>query len=151
MGEESAISPEQIEHIRAAFRDFDKDNDGKITAKEVGSLMNILGQDPVPVILQDMINQADIDGNGTIDADAFVAMMTRQFKESETEEEMVEAFKLFDKDNDGKVTIAELSHIMREMGESITQEDFDEMVSYADPDNEGLIDYTALVRLMLTS
>lgn len=151
MTEEPPLSPEQIESIREAFSQFDKDKDGKITAKEVAPLMHVLGKDPAPAILQDMINQADIDGNGTIDIEAFVAMMTRQAKESETEAEMIEAFKLFDKDEDGKITVAELNHIMREMGEIISQEDFDEMVAYANASEDGLIDYAELVRLMLTS
>jgi len=47
--------------------------------------------------LQDMINEVDADGNGTIDFPEFLTMMARKMKESDSEEEIREAFRVFDK------------------------------------------------------
>ena len=55
--------------------------------------MRSLGQNPTEAELQDMINEVDADGNGTIDFPEFLTMMARKMKESDSEEELREAFK----------------------------------------------------------
>jgi Ca2+-binding EF-hand superfamily protein len=49
------------------------DGDGTITTKELGTVMRSLGQNPTEAELQDMINEVDADGNGTIDFRTFIA------------------------------------------------------------------------------
>ena len=51
-----------LSEIKEAFALFDKDGDGKITTKELGSVMRSLGQNPTEEELRDMINEVDADG-----------------------------------------------------------------------------------------
>jgi len=53
------------------------DGDGTITTRELGTVMRSLGQNPTEAELQDMINEVDADGNGTIDFPEFLTMMAR--------------------------------------------------------------------------
>ena len=49
------------------------------------------------IFKQDMINEVDADGNGTIDFPEFLTMMARKMKDTDSEEEIREAFRVFDK------------------------------------------------------
>merc|ERR1712079_939100 len=105
-----SLTEEQIAEFKEAFSLFDKDGDGTITTKELGSVMRSLGQNPTEAELQDMINEVDADGNGTIDFPEFLTMMAR--KMTDTDEELIEAFKGFDRDGIGFISAAELRHVM---------------------------------------
>ena len=52
----------RIAEFKEAFSLFDKDGDGTITTKELGTVMRSLGQNPTEAELQDMINEVDADG-----------------------------------------------------------------------------------------
>ena len=56
------MTEEQIAEFKEAFSLFDKDGDGTITTKELGTVMRSLGQNPTEAELQDMINEVDADG-----------------------------------------------------------------------------------------
>lgn len=95
------------------------DGDGTITTKELGTVMRSLGQNPTEAELQDMINEVDADGNGTIDFPEFLTMMARKMRDTDSEEEIKEAFKVFDKDGNGYISAAELRHVMTNLGECL--------------------------------
>ncbi len=71
-------------------------------------MMRSLGQNPTEAELQDMINEVDADGNGTIDFPEFLNLMARKMKDTDHEEELREAFKVFDKDGNGFISAAEV-------------------------------------------
>ena len=144
------LTEEQIAEFKEAFSLFDKDGDGTITTKELGTVMRSLGQNPTEAELQDMINEVDADGNGTIDFPEFLTMMARKMKDTDSEEEIVEAFKVFDKDGNGFISAAELRHVMTNLGEKLTDEEVDEMIREADVDGDGQINYEEFVKMMMS-
>lgn len=73
--------------------------------------MRSLGQKPTEADLQAMIDDVDADQNGTIDFPEFLTMMSRQLNHAETEEQLKEAFKVFDKDGNGFISAEELRDV----------------------------------------
>ncbi len=70
----------------------------------------------------------------------FLTMMARKMKDTDSEEEIREAFKVFDRDNNGVISAAELRHVMTSIGEKLTDDEVDEMIREADQDGDGSID-----------
>ena len=95
------LTEEQTEEFKEAFALFDKDGDGTISTKELGTVMNSLGQKPTISELEAMIKEVDIDGNGEIDFGEFLTMMAKKLKETDLEEDIREAFRVFDIKNSG--------------------------------------------------
>ncbi|DBA75242.1 TPA: hypothetical protein ACH3X1_010533 [Trebouxia sp. C0004] len=149
MTEAAQLTDEQVAEFKEAFALFDKDGDGTITTKELGTVMRSLGQNPTEAELQDMINEVDADGNGTIDFPEFLNLMARKMKDSDSEEELREAFKVFDKDGNGFISAAELRHVMTNLGEKLTDEEVDEMIREADVDGDGQVNYEEFVKMMM--
>ncbi|CAE6014735.1 unnamed protein product [Arabidopsis arenosa] len=143
------LTDDQISEFKEAFSLFDKDGDGCITTKELGTVMRSLGQNPTEAELQDMINEVDADGNGTIDFPEFLNLMARKMKDTDSEEELKEAFRVFDKDQNGFISAAELRHVMTNLGEKLTDEEVDEMIKEADVDGDGQINYEEFVKVMM--
>lgn len=83
-------------------------------------------------------------GNGTIDFPEFLTMMARKMKDTDSEEEIREAFRVFDKDGNGFISAAELRHVMTNLGEKLTDEEVDEMIREADIDGDGQVNYEGM-------
>ena len=144
------LTDEKIMEFKAVFELFDKDRNGKITSKELGTVMRGLGQNPTEEELKQMIREVDLDGNGTIDFKEFLCLMVKKMKDTDTEEELLEAFKVFDRDGNGFITSHELRNIMNSLGEGLSPEEIEEMIKEADLDNDGQIDYEEFVKMMMS-
>ena len=62
-------------------------------------------------------------------------------KETDSDVELREAFKVFDKDGNGRISAAELRHVMTNLGEKLTEDEVDEMIREADTDGDGQVNY----------
>jgi calmodulin len=76
-------------------------------------------------------------------------MMARKMKDTDSEEEIKEAFRVFDKDGNGYISAAELRHVMTNLGEKLTDEEVDEMIREADIDGDGQVNYEGMIILNL--
>ena len=79
------LTKEQLSEYKEAFNMFDKDGDGTIDIKELGTCMRSLGQDPSELELQNMISEVDDDRSGTINFSEFLHMMGVVVKNADKE------------------------------------------------------------------
>merc|ERR1712130_116608 len=111
------ISQEQdIEEWRTVFRLFDADGDGGITFEELGVVLRSMGQNPSDQELREMIREMDIDNSGTVDFEEFVTLMQKKSAEDEHNDDIEEAFRVFDTKNDGVICHEELMSVMVGLG-----------------------------------
>merc|ERR1712139_529204 len=72
---EVVLTDEQVEQMREAFWVFDKNGNGKVTAEELGMVMEECGEAVTEAEIKEMIKDVSVDG--TIDFEEFKAIMTR--------------------------------------------------------------------------
>ncbi len=100
----------------------------------LGIVLRSCGLSPSEADLQKIQQQV----GKKIDFDTFVRV-AQNFKANnrETEDDIREAFRVFDKDGTGYVSVAELKHAMISLGERLTEEEVDELTREADIDADG--------------
>ena len=140
----------QIEEYKEAFDVFDRDGDGVIETKDLGFVLKALGIRLTKAELNEMIEEVDEDGNGTIDFQEFLSMISRKLKETNLLMDIMNAFKVFDRDGEGYVRTAELGHILTDMGEKLKKSDVEVLLDECDADGDGNIDWEEFLRAVLS-
>ncbi|KAJ0981612.1 hypothetical protein J5N97_009867 [Dioscorea zingiberensis] len=98
-----------------------------------------------------MITEFDSNGNGTIEFVEFLNLMAHKVKETDAEDELREAFKVFDKDQNGYISPTELRNVMMNLGEKLSDEEVEQMIKEADLDGDGQVNYEEFVRMMMAA
>ena len=156
MYEEEFISDFQRDHFQKLFTSFDKDKDGYLNVSELFSVMKHVGQEASEEEIKAAIRQINEEYNKSalkydnkIDLCDFITLMSKTSPDYEAQNEIIAAFKSFDKDKTGFINCDEFKHIMMTIGDKMTEEDIDEMFNWANITEEGQINYEEFVRAMV--
>ncbi|XP_043942511.1 calcium-binding protein 5 [Protopterus annectens] len=150
---ERELAPDEIEELKEAFTEFDKDKDGFITCKDLGNLMRTMGYMPTEMELIQLSQQINMNLGGRVDFEDFVELMAPKLL-AETAgmiglQELRNAFKEFDANGDGEITIEELRLAMhRLLGEELSAREIEDVLKEADLNGDGTVDFEEFVRMM---
>ena len=136
-----SLSAYTIDHL------LDKDREGSITIKELGTVLRSLGENIPEDDLRDMVSEADADGNEHVDFPEFLSMITRRMK-SYTETEMKDAFHSFDMEDNKFISVVDLRNVMETIGEKLSDGEVQDMIHVADIDGDGRVSYEDFVNMM---
>ena len=139
--ERPGLSADEIEEIKEAFDIFDVDRSGAISVQELLNAMKSLGFDTKNPAIFQMIADMDEDGNGEIEFEEFLDMMTARISDRNTKEDLERVFKLFDDNRTGEITVENLRRVAKELGEDIPEEELKEIILRADLDGDGKLSF----------
>ncbi|XP_063702234.1 calcium-binding protein E63-1 isoform X2 [Culicoides brevitarsis] len=153
----------EIKDLRTAFDLLDRDQDGHVTPNELQFMLRNLGIHIKDELVDDLLKEASKTGNGLIDETEFlqwVAKIQALKEESSSSsgtsppddditQDLVAAFRVFDKDSNGFITRDELKTAMEMIGENVTEAQLSDMLALADIDKDGKINYEEFARLLL--
>ena len=80
----------------------------------------------------------------TIEFNEFLQMMSKQQLKVLSQDSLKDAFSIFDKDDDGLISVEELRSIMKNLGDKMSDDELDEMIDAADVNHDGLVNYSGL-------
>jgi calcium-dependent protein kinase len=140
------LSEEEIKGLKTMFETMDSDRSGSITYEELKTGLHRLGSKLSEAEVKQLMEAADVDGNGTIDYIEFISATMHRHR-LERDEHLHKAFQYFDKDGSGHITKEELEIAMKEhgMGDEACAK---EIISEVDKDNDGRIDYEEFCAMM---
>ncbi|CAH7669686.1 hypothetical protein BY996DRAFT_6673246 [Phakopsora pachyrhizi] len=142
------LSEEQKMEIKEAFELFDTDKDGAIDYHELKVAMRALGFElKKPEVLK-ILRDNDKQGQGLIEFAEFDKVMTEKIQARDPREEISRAFKLFDTDNTGKISLRDLRKISKELGENLDEEELTAMIEEFDLDQDGAINEQEFFAIM---
>ncbi|GKV38815.1 hypothetical protein SLEP1_g46684 [Rubroshorea leprosula] len=141
-----SLSTEEIQGLKQMFSNMDTDKNGTITYDELKAGLARLGSRLSEAEVKQLMEAADVDGDGTIDYIEFITATMHRHR-LERDEHLYKAFQHFDKDNSGFITMDELEGAMKEygMGDDAT---IKQIISEVDTDNDGKINYDEFCTMM---
>ncbi|XP_076003824.1 calcium-binding protein 2a isoform X1 [Genypterus blacodes] len=149
-GQDRALQPEEMEELREAFREFDKDKDGFISCKDLGECMRTMGYMPTEMELIELSQQIC---GGRVDFEDFVELMGPKMLAETADmigvKELRDAFREFDSNGDGQISLGELREAMKKlMGQQLNHHEIDEILHDVDLNGDGQVDFEEFVRMM---
>merc|ERR1719450_1140745 len=149
------------QEVEAAFQRFDVNKDGMISCEELKNGLNNSGIRFNDQEVQTIFAMADIDGDGEISMNEFSILLgggsapepqhapakssaSIQFRSID---ELKNAFKRFDANNDGHLDRNEFKQLVASCGGG-SDSDADALFKQGDTDGDGKLDYQELIKLM---
>merc|ERR1712039_363286 len=140
--------------IKEAFDLFDTDGTGTIDAKQLKVALRALGFEPKKEELKKLVSDLDksssSSGQGLLDFNEFLEIMTAKMSEKDSKEQIQKAFQLF-KGASGKISLDDLKAVAKELGETMSEEELKEMIREADKDEDGEVSEEEFMRIIRKS
>lgn len=136
------LSKNQLIELREAFNLIDRDSDSKLSVEDLTIFLESIGSPYSEVQIKEMI--LELEPNPT-----YIVLLTligEKLSEIDSEKDLLEAFKIFDEDNDGLIESSFLKKWFIEHGTPITKENYEYLIKGCVYD--GLVNYRKLVSKM---
>lgn len=118
------------------FQMFDEDNSGEISSDEFLIVMRAMNMNPTKKEIESMMPK----GKTVLNFDEFCELVTKRKETVDESENLIQAFKTFDKDGNGYLSRDELYELLGP--------DTDEAMKVFDQDGDGQIDYKEFVAIL---
>ena len=126
---------------------YDPNNEGFINSNDTSKILQAMGRTLEEDDEQNFLQATDPDNTGKITKDNFLATVEALFSLSKDDvNDLLEAFKIFDINNTGKISVKDFKKILVKIGQAFSEEEADDIIKYINVDKEGNIDYADFIQ-----
>ena len=144
------IPRNKAEEYKKIFTLHSNGQDGYVNASELSKIFKAINIEPSDEELKEIIKKLDLEVKKEINYEEFLSIINQREKDVDLEEEVLNAFKVFDKDGNGLINVNELKNIMMNIGNNWSENEINELLDNADIDMDGFINYEEFVRTMMS-
>jgi len=143
------LSEAKIRSLRETFMALDENSDGLLSVSELKEGLGRAGLEVLPPALQEIMDGVDSDRNGLIDYSEFLAA-TLERRQYLQEDVCWCAFKVFDLNDDGRITSEELKQVLSNdsVEEATGIEATTKVLQEVDKNGDGSIDFDEFMAMM---
>ena len=135
------IPEDKIAEYKESFDMFDRNKKGKITINDISKIMKNFGYPLSKEEAKKMVSSIDASGDGEVNFEEFVMLMERHIHDI-SDDPVLQAFRDFDKNYDGKITNYEFRYILTHVGENkFSDKEVDELFKECNIEDEGELEY----------
>ena len=128
------------EKVKEIFGIFEKEQSGNIEFDTLGTVLRWLSFNPTEEELEKYKKEYDKRDDDIIKFADVLKIVSKKSQEPDTIEEFIEAAKIFDQDQDGKIEVTELRWAMTKLGDLMKDNLVDEMIAELDKEKTGFIE-----------
>lgn len=133
--------------LRVFHKGFSIDHSGRISKSELRKVLQALNITVGEKELQKLMKQMDHDGSGDIDYPEFERVMGAAFFKKHSRQELMAAFKKFDTDNNGSISVKELNDVLTRLGRHVSRADVEAMIQSIDTSGDGKVSFEEFCKL----
>jgi len=142
------LSKNEKESIDKVFRAMDVNGDGKLSKEEIkNGYAEYFGKSLSDEEIDEMFDKVDADGSGAIDYSEFV-VATMNEKNLLSNNKLQTAFKMFDKDGGGSISVDEIKQVLS-FGQNLDEEVVNQIIKQVDANGDGEISFDEFAEMML--
>ncbi|KAK4260580.1 hypothetical protein QN277_003676 [Acacia crassicarpa] len=136
--------------LKRVFQMFDHNGDDRIMLKELYDTLESLGIFIPYKDLSEMIDKIDVKGDGCVDMEEFGELYKAIMEERNEEEDMREAFDVFNQNSNGFITVDKLRSVLSSLGlkQGRVVEDCRKMIIKVNVDGDGRVNYNEFKQMM---
>jgi calcium-dependent protein kinase len=142
------LTKQEKEQIDKVFRAMDLNGDGKLQKDEIKKgYAEYFGRNLTDQEVDELFARVDGDGNGEIEYTEFV-VATLNEKNLLSNNKLQTAFKMFDKDGGGTISIEEIKEVLS-FGQNLDENLIQQIIKQVDANGDGEISYEEFSQMML--
>ncbi|CAN6466826.1 unnamed protein product [Victoria cruziana] len=138
-------SPDVLNHVQElleAFAAFDSNDDGLVSAAELGGMLSSMGYKATEAEVKNMMREADVDGDGQLSMEEFLDMSLKDVDVGSLAGLLRSALEMLDAsadDGGDEIDGVVLYELVNELGDGATKEECQALIAAFDVDGDGAV------------